>query len=321
MISDQSLLELFQKTLQKTITVSEPRLLYEPIVYALQQGGKRIRPLLLLRSCEAFGGVITEALYPAMGIEIFHNFTLLHDDIMDQAPLRRGQATVYQKYNSNIAILSGDAMFAIACSTMCNTKADKVSYVMQSFSKLSLEICEGQQYDMDFETQNSVTIAQYMDMIKLKTSVLLGGALQIGAIIADASVEQQRAIYEFGVNIGLAFQLQDDWLDVYSNTDTFGKIHGGDILARKKTFLYLKALEVANEYQKQELVQYFADPKDKNIEYIVAIYDALNINKLTKEAMRLYHEKALIYLRQASLPTEFSTYFKTLSEQLLEREK
>ena len=234
--------EEFLAHLKTSIAVKEPRNLYEPIDYILQLGGKRLRPVLTLIAADLFGGDYHKALPAAAAVEVFHNFSLVHDDIMDNASLRRGKATVHQKWNSNIAILSGDAMLICAYRLLESYPPDTFAALVKLFSKTALEVCEGQQWDMDFETQAQVSIPQYLQMIRYKTAVLVGAALQMGAVIAGASIENQRLIYDFGVAIGLAFQLQDDYLDTFGD-EAFGKKIGGDILENKKTILYLKTLD------------------------------------------------------------------------------
>ena len=249
--------EEFLAHLRTSVAVKEPRNLYEPIDYILQLGGKRLRPVLTLIAADLFGGDYRKALPAAAAVEVFHNFSLVHDDIMDNASLRRGKATVHQKWNSNIAILSGDAMLISAYCLLENYPPDTFVALAKLFSKTALEVCEGQQWDMDFETQAQVSIPQYLQMIRYKTAVLVGAALQMGAIIAGASIENQRLIYDFGVTIGLAFQLQDDYLDTFGDED-FGKKIGGDILENKKTILYLKALALADEAQRNTLIAQYA---------------------------------------------------------------
>jgi len=316
-------LEKIEHILQTEIVSKQPNLLYDPIIYSLSQGGKRVRPLLTLSGCEMFSGDIEKALYPAVGVEVFHNFTLLHDDIMDRAPVRRGQPTVYKKWNETTAILSGDAMFALAYGFMIRTDASLVQRVIQTFNRMAIGVCEGQQYDINFETQDRVTIPEYIEMIRLKTSVLLGGALEIGGIIGGASDSDLQHLCTFGENIGLAFQLQDDWLDVYSDVEKFGKVHGGDIAVNKKTFLYLKALELANDEQSKQLRHYFSstnfDTKEK-FDAVLSIYNALNIGEHTKSEMQKYQDIAMNALAQISISDEAKQPLKNLAEGLLTRQ-
>lgn len=321
-MTNSQLLEKIQHIIQTEIVSKQPNLLYDPIVYGLSQGGKRIRPLLTLMGCELFGGDIEKALYPAVGVEIFHNFTLLHDDIMDKAPIRRGQPTVYKKWNENIAILSGDAMFALAYGFLIQTEMHHVQQVIHAFNRVAIGVCEGQQYDMNFET-HTVTIPEYIEMIRLKTSVLLGGALEIGGIIADANDSDLKHLYAFGEHIGLAFQLQDDWLDVYSDVDKFGKVHGGDIASNKKTFLYLKALELADDKQSKQLKHYFSSTDfdaDEKFKAVLSIYNELHISEQTKSEMQKYQDLAMKSLAQISVSESNKQPLKTLAEDLLIRQ-
>ncbi len=234
----------FLKYLESFTVDREPKNLYNPVNYILELGGKRLRPILTLMAAEVFGETTENALDAALSIEVFHNFSLVHDDIMDDAPLRRGKQTVHEKWDLNTGILSGDAMLIMAYQLFENYDAETFQNLAKLFSKTALEVCEGQQYDIDFETREDVTIAEYLKMIECKTAVLVGAAMQMGAIVARASVEDQKAIYNFGRLLGIAFQLQDDYLDAFGNPETFGKQVGGDIIENKKTYLYLKTLEL-----------------------------------------------------------------------------
>ena len=278
-----------------------PRALYEPIAYTMYQGGKRLRPLLTLLACDLFGGDTEKALYPALAVEVFHNFTLVHDDIMDKAPLRRGKETVYKKWNSDIAILSGDTMFALAYQYTLKTDTALIPGILQVFSKAAIEVCEGQQMDMEFETDSKVTLSDYLDMIRLKTAVLLGASLEIGALAAQAEPKEVKAIYDFGIALGMAFQLKDDLLDVYGNQDDFGKVSGGDIAANKKTFLVLKALEIATKTDHDRLTELY-DCKNpiaeaEKIVEVKAIFEKLEIKQAVETAMEAYYQKAINFLR------------------------
>ena len=258
----------------------QPTELYKPIDYILGLGGKRLRPALCLLACDMFGGDINEALYPAIGLEIFHNFTLLHDDIMDQAPIRRGKPTVHEKWNPNVAILSGDTMMAISYDFIMKAPDNIRTQVFSIFNQTAIEVCEGQQYDMNFESQKDVSIDDYINMIRLKTAVLLAGSLKIGALIANASQEDADNLYHFGENIGIAFQLKDDLLDVFSDTQKFGKQNGGDIITNKKTFLYLKAFELADGKNFETLYYFFNndfDNESEKIKGVKEIYERLKI--------------------------------------------
>ena len=254
----------------------DPEELYAPIEYILRQGGKRLRPTLCLLACDLFGGNIEDCMVPAVAAEIFHNFTLVHDDIMDQAPLRRGVETIYKKWGSDVAILSGDTMLIKAFQYVLNTNNKYRYEVFAELCKVALEVCEGQQLDLNFETRDDVTLDEYLEMIRLKTAVLLGSVLKIGAIVAGADEESQKVIYDFGVDIGMAFQLQDDVLDCYADVDVFGKMIGGDISDNKKTYLYLYALGMAFEEDEQELRRLFKMPKgrdEEKIKRVLEIYD------------------------------------------------
>ena len=254
----------------------DPKELYAPIEYILSQGGKRLRPTLCLLACDLFGGNIEDCMVPAVAAEIFHNFTLVHDDIMDQAPLRRGMETIYKKWGSDVAILSGDTMLIKAFQYVLNTNNKYRYEVFAELCKVALEVCEGQQLDLNFETRDDVALDEYLEMIRLKTAVLLGSVLKIGAIVAGADEESQKIIYDFGVDIGMAFQLQDDVLDCYADVDVFGKMIGGDISDNKKTYLYLYALSVAHDEDEEELRRLFKMPKgrdEEKIKKVLEIYD------------------------------------------------
>ena len=253
-----------------------PEELYAPIDYILRQGGKRMRPTLCLLACDLFGGNIEDCMVPAVAAEIFHNFTLVHDDIMDQAPIRRGKETIYKKWGTDVAILSGDTMLIKAFQYVLNTNNKYRYEVFAELCKVALEVCEGQQLDLNFETRDDVTLEEYLEMIRLKTAVLLGSVLKIGAIVAGADEASQKIIYDFGVDIGMAFQLQDDVLDCYADVDVFGKMIGGDISDNKKTYLYLYALGVAFEEDEKELRRLFKMPKgrdEEKIKKVLEIYD------------------------------------------------
>lgn len=311
------------KTLEEQKFEGNPPLLYEPIKYTLSQGGKRLRPLLTLLGCDLFGGNIDNAVYPAIGMEIFHNFTLLHDDIMDKAPIRRGKETVYKKWNTNIAILSGDTMFALAYEFMLKTDDKVISRILPVLNQTAREVCEGQQYDMNFETQDNVTIADYIEMIRLKTAVLLGGSLKIGAIIGGASAENADYIYNFGLNVGLAFQLKDDLLDVFSDVDKFGKMTGGDILTNKKTFLYLKAYELAKDDNLNKLNFYFKltdKESEEKVNGIKSIYNKLNIEQLTIDEMQKYYNLALHEFDKIKIAETQKQNLLDFAKQLMDRE-
>ncbi|MCQ2320425.1 MAG: polyprenyl synthetase family protein [Bacteroidales bacterium] len=297
--------------------------LYEPISYTILQKGKRLRPMLCLLANDMFGGDENDALWPALALETFHNFTLIHDDIMDQAPLRRGMETVYQKWNSNIAILSGDAMLAMAFEFAMKTKNGIAA--ARLLGKVAREVCEGQQFDLNYETQGEVTIEQYLEMIRLKTAVLLATSLQMGATIAGADEKNIQALYDFGINIGMSFQLQDDILDLYSDVEVFGKRHGGDIADNKKTYLYLKALELAYGEDKERLQRYFTMRVDHDEEEKIAevkkIYDRLHVKEEVERVMMDYDRKAFALLDSITLPEEKKKHLRTYAEMLSGRKK
>ena len=310
--------ELFEKE----NFIQQPKELYEPIDYTLALGGKRLRPTLLLASCEMFGGDICRAASAAVGIEVFHNFTLLHDDLMDKSPLRRGKETVYRRWNENIAILSGDTMFALAYRYFLRQWHPNMEAILKTFTETAIGVCDGQQYDMNFETQADVSIADYMKMIELKTAILLAGAMKIGALYAEASEKDIDTLYRAGISIGLAFQLQDDLLDAYGDVAVFGKQTGTDIKDNKKTYLYLKALQDADSTQQQTLRQLFAttpeNPEEK-IKTVIGIYNQLNIKqKVEQEIDRLFDEGQKL-INAISVGEERKTTLKQIINQLLGR--
>jgi geranylgeranyl diphosphate synthase type II len=293
------ILHIINKKINEEISACNPINLYKPIIYGIKTGGKRIRPLLTLFACSIFDESTDNAVNAAIALELFHNFTLFHDDVMDNADLRRGNPTVFKKWNANTAILSGDALLIIAYKYICKTNGKHLKKVLDCFNQTALEVCEGQQFDMDFETQNSISIDDYIEMIRLKTAVLIAAALKIGAIIGNANEKEQENLYNFGINIGIAFQLKDDYLDVFAD-DCFGKAIGGDIVENKKTFLLVKALERADNAQKKQLLDCFSDkfiaPQDK-IYKVTEIYKKLNIKELVDVEMKWYYEKAMLEIK------------------------
>ena len=313
----------FADFLAKTNFNGQPKELYEPIAYTILQSGKRLRPMLCLLANEMFGGVEQQALWPALALETFHNFTLIHDDIMDKAPMRRGMPTVYQKWNADIAILSGDAMLAKAFQFALKPK--KGAELAQQLGKVAIEICEGQQMDLNFETLGDVTIDEYLEMIRLKTAVLLATALQMGATVGDATTTDIQHLYDFGINMGMSFQLQDDILDLYSDVEVFGKRHGGDIAENKKTYLYLKALELASEKDRKRLAHLFTlridHDEEEKIEEVQAIYDRLHVKEAVEQVIAEYDQKALAALKAVSLPEEKKTHLRNYAELLSGRKK
>ncbi|UOQ54152.1 polyprenyl synthetase family protein [Hymenobacter cellulosivorans] len=300
-----------------------PETLYEPIRYIMALGGKRIRPLLTLLGAHLFTDDLDPIIKPALGTEVFHNFTLLHDDIMDQAPLRRGQPTVHEKWNSTVAILSGDVMLVRAYELFLDVQPELLAPVLRRFSQTAAEVCEGQQWDMNFETEGQVTIAQYLDMIRLKTAVLLGFCLELGALLAGASAEAADHLRQFGTDIGLAFQLRDDLLDVYGDAATFGKRVGGDIVSDKKTFLLLTAQAQANPEQSALLAQHIGQPvtdAEAKVQAVRSVYDELNIRPQTEALINQYFQDALQHLDRVQVPAERKAPLRGLALQLLERE-
>ncbi len=315
----------FEQILSSIDWHREPYSLYEPIAYTLQNGGKRLRPNLLLLAAQMYGSAKnTDADNAALAIEIFHNFTLLHDDVMDNADLRRSRPTVHRKWNTNIAILSGDRMIIEAYSYLAQISESKQPSVIRMFNEMASAVCEGQQLDMDFEKLKSVSIDQYINMIEKKTAVLIATALQIGAFLADARPDDLDYIYNYGINIGLAFQLQDDLLDTYGDEKTFGKPIGGDILEAKKTFLLLKAFEKANQQQKEQLNNLLADTHINAQEKIAAvrdIYNALNIQEETENIIQHYTSLALEQLNLLNAAPQQLQQLRHIALQLMKREK
>jgi len=302
----------------------EPQNLYAPIKYTLDAGGKRIRPALVLAACNMFSDNIEIAVPVALAFEIFHNFTLLHDDIMDNSPIRRNKETVHLKWDKNTAILSGDAMMIKAYDFLKDLPAGLFVKVFPVFNDTALQVCEGQQFDMDFETQKEVSEVEYLNMIKLKTSVLIAASLKAGAICGGASNEQANLLYEFGLNLGLAFQIQDDLLDVYADVNLFGKQTGNDILTGKKTFLLINALEKSDKKTSEKLFEVLnnktLEDKEK-VTLITKIYDKLNINALTESKIKEFHTKAVKFLNNISLQTEKKEILFGFADLIMNRKK
>jgi len=300
----------------------EPRGLYDPISYVLSLGGKRIRPAFALMACNLFSDDLQPAIAPALGLELFHNFTLLHDDIMDRADIRRGCPTVHAKWNDNTAILSGDVMQIVAYQLIAKTPAKYLKQVLDLFSKTAIEICEGQQYDVDFESRDEVTADEYLEMIRLKTAVLLGCALKTGALIGGAGKEDAERLYDFGINIGLAFQLKDDLLDVYGDEAAFGKKIGGDILCNKKTYLLIHALKLAKDQDAVELNAWLSlsdvNPDDK-IQAVTNLYNRLEVKKICEDKMSFFYEKAVANLEKVTVLSNKKQELRKLAENLMSR--
>ena len=301
----------------------EPRGLYEPIAYVLSMGGKRIRPVLALMACNLFQDDVHPAVSTALGLEVFHNFTLLHDDIMDRADVRRGRPTVHKKWNDNTAILSGDVMQIASYQLIAKTPVAYLKAVLDLFSQTAAEICEGQQYDVDFEKRNEVTAEEYLEMIRLKTAVLLGCALKCGAWIGGAGEEDAQHLYDFGINIGLAFQLKDDLLDVYGDELTFGKKIGGDILCNKKTYLLIHALQLSEGNDADELAHWLkiVDEKlsDEKINAVTSLYNKLGIRTICEEKMHEFYTKAVANIEKVSVFDNKKHELRKLAEKLMFR--
>ncbi len=324
MYSLKELQKIIGEEIEKLQTGDKPEGLYDPIHYVLSIGGKRIRPALCLLAYQLFNSseLSDEIIYPALGLEVFHNFTLLHDDVMDSADIRRNKPTVHVKWDANTAILSGDAMMIKAYQYVAMCPNESLPEVMEEFNNLALGVCEGQQYDMDFEHRNDVTVDEYLEMIRLKTSVLIAGSLKIGAIIGGASHDDMNLLYEFGENIGIAFQLQDDYLDVYGDAASFGKNIGGDIVNNKKTFLLLQALQNAKGLLKEELEMWLnitESDNTKKIDAVRKIYDKLNIRELSQNLMNDYFNKAIGALEIIDVNNELKEDLKKFATKLIDR--
>jgi len=299
MFSYQNLQDKVNQLITNQVFNKYPEELYAPIAYTMKHGGKRLRPVLTLLVCDLFGGNLDNALYPALAIEVFHNFTLVHDDIMDKAPLRRGRETVYKKWDTNIAILSGDTMFALAYQYALRTDPQLVPRILTVFNKAAIEVCEGQQLDMNFESLPSVSIENYLEMIRLKTAVLIAVSLQIGAIIGGAPEQDVLAMYNFGIQLGMAFQLMDDLLDVYGVEEQFGKKTGGDIMANKKTFLFLKSLALCDVEKKKVLYELYNNSvidSSVKISKVKAIFDETGVKHAVESLMQEFYDQAIRFL-------------------------
>lgn len=324
MYSIEELTDIADKGIHNISIPEEPNRLYEPIRYTLASGGKRIRPVLVLAACNMYSNSIDKALYPALAIELFHNFTLIHDDIMDKAPIRRNQPTVYAKWGQDIAILSGDALNILAYQLLAKSDKEILAQVLNTFNKIALSVCDGQQYDMDFETAQYITQEEYLNMIELKTSVLLKGALQIGGIVAGAPQSDVIKLGEFGLNLGLAFQLQDDLLDAYGNSNTFGKKIGGDIVANKKTYLTIKAFSLAKGKSLELLSSYFkaqnVDPIQK-VQEVLKIYNELEVKHETEAKINEYFDNALVALDKINISSEKKTVLLSLAQRMMNRDR
>lgn len=314
--------EIIAQGISNNPLVREPKELYEPMNYILNIGGKRIRPVIVLLGADLFDGDLDLALKPALAVEYFHNFSLMHDDIMDDAPLRRGKTTVHEQFDLNTAILSGDAMLIKSYEMFEDLEPELFKKVTKLFTRTAIELCEGQQWDINFETKTNVTYEDYIRMISHKTGVLVGAALKIGALIANADEEQAELIYQYGLNLGIAYQLKDDYLDVFGNLEHLGKKHAGDIYENKKTILYISALESADEKDREELLFWY-NMKTDNIDKVYAvekIFRKLNVNKKLSTLIREYTNKAHQYLDKINVDDEKKVYLRELSEVLIDRQ-
>ncbi|MSP84442.1 MAG: polyprenyl synthetase family protein [Flavobacteriaceae bacterium] len=314
--------EFISDYLQSQYETKEPKNLYDPIHYILGLGGKRMRPVLTLMSAEVFDADYKKALPAALAVEVFHNFSLIHDDIMDDAPLRRGNETVHEKWNINTGILSGDAMLILAYQHFEKYEPSLFRDLAKLFSKTALEVCEGQQWDVDFETRDNVSVQDYLKMIEYKTAVLVAAAMKMGAIIAKTSEENANLIYDFGLSLGLAFQLQDDYLDAFGNPETFGKQVGGDIIENKKTYLYLKAYEFASKEQAEQLASLFSIHPEDNLEKINSVKDIFLTTGAafeTKKAIQQFTLKAFETLQKISIDNDKKEILRTFGENLMGR--
>ena len=322
MITADEILKLVNDYLDKMPYDRKPASLYDPIRYVLSMGGKRIRPVLMLLAYNMFKDDPETILMPACALETYHNYTLLHDDLMDNADLRRGHMTVHKKWNANTAILSGDSMLVLAYQRMAQCEPAKMPQVLGVFTETALEIGEGQQYDMDFENRDDVKEEEYIEMIRLKTSVLLACALKIGAILAGASAEDADNLYRFGEKIGLAFQLQDDYLDVYGDTSVFGKAIGGDITSNKKTYMLINAFNRANPDQRKELERWVTVKdfcREEKIAAVTRLYNEIGIDRLAQDKIAQYFDESREYLAAVSLPEERKVELTAYAQRMMKR--
>lgn len=323
MINADQILKLVNDYLEQLPYDRRPASLYEPIRYVLSMGGKRIRPVLMLLSYNLFKEDPETILMPACALETYHNYTLLHDDLMDNADLRRGHETVHKKWNANTAILSGDSMLVLAYQRMQQCSSDKMAEVLALFTETALEIGEGQEYDMAFEHRDDVSEEEYIEMIRLKTSVLLACALKIGAILAGASKEDADNLYRFGEQIGLAFQLQDDFLDVYGDTRVFGKAIGGDITSNKKTFMLINALNHANEEQRRQLESWIGATefdRDEKVAAVTRLYNEIGIDRMAQDKIAYYFEQSRKYLQAVSVEESRKAELAAYAQRMMNRQ-
>ena len=324
MRTNEEILDLIENHIAQIQLPEEPEYLYAPIIYSMSGGGKRIRPTLLLLACEAFGGKVQEALPAASAVEMFHNFTLLHDDIMDNAEVRRGKPSVYARWGKNVAILSGDAMMIYAYRLLSGSPVEKFPRIMDIFTTMALQVCEGQQYDMDFEERKKVSVVEYMNMIELKTSVLLAGSAMIGAVLGNASENDCRKIYRYALELGLAFQQQDDLLDSYGTVEELGKRIGGDILEGKKTCLMLNAMSRATEADREILRSTHLDSSltdEEKIARVKEVYDRYDIQHTIQQQISLRFDRALAILDTLEIPAERTEHLRIFAQNLMGRKK
>lgn len=322
MLTKEKITEDVERWLGEVEYGTEPAGLYEPIRYAMSLGGKRIRPVLCLATCSLFKDDYTEARWAAAALEVFHNFTLLHDDIMDRATLRRGKPTVAAKYGTNSAILSGDAMLIEAYRLLQLTDSPSFNFISESFDQLAREVCEGQQLDMDFESRADVTTAEYLEMIRLKTACLIAGSMRIGALVGGASAADTKVIYDFGILLGLVFQLQDDLLDTFGDAATFGKALGGDIMENKKTYLALSAMELADAKQRKDLVawqQTHDAVREEKVAAVTALFEQTGARKATADKISVLYDQAMSSLRVMEIPAEGKRFFIDYADWLFKR--
>ena len=324
MKTNEEILDLFENHLAQIQLPEEPSQLYAPIIYSMSGGGKRIRPTLLMLVCEAFGGKLEDAMPAASAVEMFHNFTLLHDDIMDNAEVRRGKPSVFARWGENVAILSGDAMMIYAYRLLSGSPAEKLPRIMDIFTTMALQVCEGQQYDMDFESRQKVSVVEYMNMIELKTSVLLAGSAMIGAVLGNASESDCRKIYRYALELGLAFQQQDDLLDSYGTIEELGKRIGGDILEGKKTCLMLNAMSRATEEDRDILRSTHLDAtlsEEEKIARVKEVYDRYDIPRTIQQQISLRFERALAILDTLEISAERTEHLRVFAQNLMGRKK
>lgn len=317
-------LKQIEKVIENIPYPVEPKELYQPIQYTISNAGKRFRPVVMMMACDLLDGDCADAIHPAVSLELLHNFTLIHDDIMDQAPLRRGRETVYRKWNSNIAILSGDTLFAMAYDYLIRTDPKVLPDLLHAFNRIAIQICEGQQMDMNFENRHDVSIDEYVEMIRLKTAVFFGGCMQIGAIVAQADKQQVDLLYNYGEKLGIAFQLQDDILDAFGSEKEIGKKQGGDIVANKKTFLYLKALELADKESSSKLKKLFSETfedKDRKISEVLQIFNKLGMRRHAEEVMEKYYQAAMQSLDKVKADPAKKEIFREFGVKLMKRDR